>query len=224
MSKIANIDRFSRPREKALTNGIKSLSDIELLALIIRCGTRGSSAIEIGEHIFKKYGSLSNLLSTDVYSLMDVKGIKEAKAIELMAVIELAKRASNEVNRSVSIIDDADSAYNYVKAELENETQEIFVVLFLNVKLKLIKKEHLFVGGECSSIVDINLLFKKAISCGARKIICIHNHPSGDPLPSNEDINLTNRIRKIADIVKIELLDHIIIGKNDYFSFSKMEL
>lgn len=222
MSKISNINKYDRPREKVLMSGIKNLSDSELLAIIIRCGIKGISAIDIGKIILEKYGSLFNLLTTDVYSLMKIKGIKKAKAIELMAVIELAKRVGNEKNRELVTIKDADSAYNYVKAELENEMQENFLVLFLNVKLKVIKKENLFVGGECSSLVDINLLFKKAITCGARKIICIHNHPSGDPTPSSEDINLTNRIRQVAKIVKIELLDHIIVGKTDYFSFSKI--
>lgn len=224
MNKISSIDKSNRPREKALMTGIKNLSDSELLAIVIRCGIRGVSAIEMGKIILEKYGSLSNLLSIDVYSLMEIKGIKKAKAIELMAVIELAKRVGCESTRSMITINDANTAYNCVRAELENERQEHFIVLFLNIKLKLIKKEILFIGGECSSLVDVNLLFKKAITCGARKLICLHNHPSGDPTPSREDVQLTKKIRLIGEIVKIELIDHIIVGKNDYFSFSKEEI
>ena len=141
-----------------------------------------------------------------------------------MAVIELAKRAGYEKASKIITIRDADSVYSYLKVELENEIQEHFVVLFLNVKLKLIKKENLFLGGESSSLVDINFIFKKAIACGAKKIICIHNHPSGDPTPSKEDVALTNKIREISKIVQIDLLDHIIIGKDDYFSFAKIGL
>lgn len=224
MSKISNIEVYNRPREKALVKGIKNLSNKELLALIIRCGIKGVSSLDMSEMILNKYGSLSNLLNADIYSLMEIKGIKNAKAIELMAVIELAKRAGYEKASKIITIRDADSVYSYLKVELENEIQEHFVVLFLNVKLKLIKKENLFLGGESSSLVDINFIFKKAIACGAKKIICIHNHPSGDPTPSKEDVALTNKIREISKIVQIDLLDHIIIGKDDYFSFAKIGL
>ena len=134
MNKISSIDKSNRPREKALMTGIKNLSDSELLAIVIRCGIRGVSAIEMGKIILEKYGSLSNLLSIDVYSLMEIKGIKKAKAIELMAVIELAKRVGCESTRSMITINDANTAYNCVGAELENERQEHFIVLFLNIK------------------------------------------------------------------------------------------
>lgn len=222
MSKIKNIEISQRPREKALLNGIKSLSTKELLAIIIRCGTKDVSAIEIADLLLSNYGSLSNLLNSDIYGLMKIKGIKKAKAIEIMAILELTKRISNESNKNVLSIREAEDVYKIFKMELENEQQEHFVVLFLNVKLVIIKRETLFVGGETSSIIDINLLFKKALICGARKIICIHNHPSGDSTPSNEDIKLTDKIRKVCEIVKIDLLDHIIIGRNNYFSFAKM--
>lgn len=222
MSKIKNIEISQRPREKALLNGIKSLSTKELLALIIRCGTKDVSAIEIAELLLSSYGSLSNLLNSDIYGLMKIKGIKKAKAIEIMAILELTKRISSESNKNILSIREAEDVYKIFRMELENEQQEHFVVLFLNVKLIIIKKETLFVGGETSSLIDVNLLFKKALICGARKIICIHNHPSGDPTPSSEDIKLTTKIRKICEIVKIDLLDHIIIGRNNYFSFAKM--
>lgn len=224
MSKIKDIDLFNRPREKALVNGIETLKDVELLALIIRCGTKGVSSLEIGENIIKEYSTLSNLLNCDTYSLMKVKGIKKAKALEIVAIMELAKRVSNEKNQKVSSIKGALDVYNLYKTELENSLQEQFIVIFLNIKLNIIKKETLFIGGESSSIIDTNLIFRKAMMCGARKIICLHNHPSGDSYPSNEDISLTNKIRKIGEIVKIELLDHIIIGKNKYFSFKESQI
>jgi len=224
MSKIKELEVFNRPREKALREGISSLSDKELLALFIRCGTKDYSALDISAFIIDKYQSLSNVFKLDIYNLMKIKGIKKAKAVEIIGVIELAKRISKETVRKILIIKDASDVLNLVKEEVKNESQEHFLVLFLNIKLKLIKKEILFKGGEVSSIVDVNLLFKKAIMCGARKIICVHNHPSGDPYPSNDDIGLTNKIRKIAQITNIELLDHIIIAENDYFSFKQMEI
>lgn len=221
MSKIANIDICNRPREKALVSGIHTLNNQELLALIIRCGTKGISALEIGENILKKYGTLNALFNCDIYSLMEIKGIKKAKALELIAILELAKRASDEKKVQTTYIKNALDIYNLYKIPLENCSQENFVVIFLNIKLKIIKKETLFVGGEVSSIVDVNLIFKKALTCGARKIICLHNHPSGDIYPSREDIELTNTIKKVGEIVKIELLDHIIIGKDNFFSFKQ---
>lgn len=224
MSKIANIEKYNRPREKALMYGVDSLTDKELLAIIIRCGTKEKSAIELGEVILKEYKSIYNLLNCDVYDLMKIKGIKKAKAMEIMASIELAKRATRENNLGVLYIKNAHDAYNYMKTELENSKQEQFIVIFLNIKLKIIKKETMFIGGEDCSLIDINLLMKKALTCGARKIICFHNHPSGDIFPSSEDIELTRKIKKICDVVKIELIDHLIIGKNSYFSFKEANI
>lgn len=221
MSKISNIEVYNRPREKVLVKGIKNLSNKELLALIIRCGIKGVSSLDMSEMILNKYGSLSNLLNADIYSLMEIKGIKNAKAIELMAVIELAKRVGYEKASKIITIRDADSVYSYLKVELENEIQEHFVVLFLNVKLKLIKKENLFLGGESSSLVDINFIFKKAIACGAKKIICIHNHPSGDPTPSQQDIQLTHRLYEAGELLGIKLLDHLIIGDDQFISLKE---
>jgi len=221
MSKIVNIEESDRPREKALKSGLESLTNAEILAIFIRCGIRGKSAIELAQDILDYYGTLRKLLNTDIYDLMKIKGIKKAKALELLAAIELSKRLSLEEYRKISNVKSAEEVYYLVKSEMENEIQEKFVVIYLNIKLNIIKKEILFIGGSSSSLVDVSLLFKKAIMCGAKKIICVHNHPSGDSNPSDEDIILTDKIRKVGELVKICLLDHIIIGKNNYFSFAR---
>ena len=224
MKKIANIEISNRPREKALINGIYSLTDQELLAIFIRCGTKEASALDIADLILKQYDSLSNIFSLDIYDLMKIKGIKKAKAIEMIAVVELARRISIEKGKKLLSIKDAQDVYELFKPELESKIQENFIVIYLNLKLKILKKETLFIGGENSALIDINLMFKRAIKCGAKKLICIHNHPSGDPFPSKEDVDLTNKIRNISKVVNIELLDHVIIGKNDYFSFKQMNI
>lgn len=221
MSKIKDLEIQNRPREKAFLEGIDTLSDKELLALIIRCGVKNISALELADNIINEYKTLSELVKTDVYRIMKVKGIKKAKALEIIAVLELAKRINNESARKVQYINNDNDIYMLIKTELENENQEKFMVIFLNIKMAIIKKSILFKGGEASSLVDINLVYKKAIECGAKKIICVHNHPSGDSTPSEEDIILTKRIHQIGKIVKIELLDHLIIGKNNYFSFKR---
>ena len=220
MSKIADLELLQRPREKALLNGIHSLSNIELLAIIIRCGTRQCSALELAQVVLNEYGTLNNLIATDMYELMKIKGIKKAKALELSAIIELIKRVSREDKNHLLPINNSQLAYELVKDELKDDRQEKFMIIFLNIKLNVIKKEILFVGGEHSSLIDVNLIFKKALACGAKKIICLHNHPSGNPIPSNEDIAITSKIRNIGELINIELLDHIIVGYGDYFSFS----
>ena len=220
MSKIADLELLQRPREKALLNGIHSLSNIELLAIIIRCGTRQCSALELAQVVLNEYGTLNNLIATDMYELMKIKGIKKAKALELSAIIELIKRVSREDKNHLLPINNSQLAYELAKDELKDDRQEKFMIIFLNIKLNVIKKEILFVGGEHSSLIDVNLIFKKALACGAKKIICLHNHPSGNPIPSNEDIAITSKIRNIGELINIELLDHIIVGDGDYFSFS----
>ena len=220
MSKIADLELLQRPREKALLNGIHSLSNIELRAIIIRCGTRQCSALELAQVVLNEYGTLNNLIATDMYELMKIKGIKKAKALELSAIIELIKRVSREDKNHLLPINNSQLAYELAKDELKDDRQEKFMIIFLNIKLNVIKKEILFVGGEHSSLIDVNLIFKKALACGAKKIICLHNHPSGNPIPSNEDIAITSKIRNIGELINIELLDHIIVGDGDYFSFS----
>lgn len=224
MTKIADLDTLSRPREKAFMYGFESLSDSELLAIIIRCGFKGISAIEMANNILNQYGGLRELLKSDMYTLMNIKGIKRAKALTISAVVELMKRVSKQSDRNLMKIKSASDVYSLVKDELENINQEVFMVLFLNIKLNILRKEILFIGGEVQSLVDVNLLFKKAITYGAKKIICIHNHPSGDVTPSDEDIKITSRIKATSHLVKIQMLDHIIVGKETYYSFSEKNL
>lgn len=222
MSLIKNIEPSNRPREKLIREGVKSLSNEELLAILIGSGTRDNSALDIARGLLDKYGNFNNLLNCDIYSLMKMKGIKKARANLLIAVLEISKRANKEKINFVKKFNNANDIYNLVKDELEFESQEKFIAIYLNVKLQIIKKETLFKGGATKAYVDINMLFKNAILCGAKSIICIHNHPSGDSTPSKEDIELTNDIRKISNIVKIPLIDHIIVGKKEYFSFKQM--
>ena len=155
---------------------------------------------------------------------MKVKGIKNAKALNILAIMEIAKRANEEKISYSKSFNCAQDIYELVKYDLENEIQECFLVVYLNIKLQLIKKEILFKGGMNTSFIDINLMFKNAIKYGAKNIICIHNHPSGDPMPSNEDVCITSKIREYSKIVKIDLLDHIIVGKKAFFSFKEMNL
>ena len=210
-----------RPREKAINQGIESLSNEELLALILRCGTRNKSVLELSNFILNKYVNFNNLINCSYEELITIEGIKEAKAIEILAIMEIAKRIQKNKINEIKKISNPEDIYNYFSIFLEEEKQEVFMVIFLNIKSHIIKYEKLFIGGVSSSIIDINLIFKKAIGYGASKIVCLHNHPSGDPTPSNQDVLLTKKIIKMGDMLDVKLLDHIIIGKKSYISLKK---
>lgn len=210
-----------RPREKAIINGVGSLSNEELLAIILRCGTKHKNVIELSSLIMKKYYTFSNLINCNYEELIKIDGIKQAKAIEILAIMEIAKRIQKSKINEIKKITSPEDIYKLFSILIQEEKQEVFMVIFLNVKSHIIKYEKLFVGGVSSSIIDVNLIFKKAICYGASKIVCLHNHPSGDPTPSNQDILVTKKIVKVGEFINIELMDHIIIGKNSYVSLKK---
>ena len=223
-STFKEIPLNDRPREKALNNGVQSLSNEELLAVILKCGTRGVSVLELANDIFKRYYSFNNIMNCSYDELMKIKGISKAKAIELLAIMEIAKRIQKNKINSIKVINSPDDIYDNFSVLLKEEKQENFMVIFLNIKSHIIKYETLFVGGVNCSIIDVNFILKKAINYGACKIICLHNHPSGDPTPSMNDISCTKRIREAGELMGISLIDHIIIGDNSYFSFKERDI
>lgn len=220
-SDFKNIPLNDRPREKALNNGVEFLSDQELLAIILKCGTKGQSVLDLSNTIMKKYHNFSNLINCNYNELISIQGINKAKAIEIMSIIEIIKRIQKSKVNDIKVINSPDDIYEIFSPLLENETQENFWIIYLNIKSHVIKWEKLFVGGVSISIIDVNLILKKAIEYGACKIICIHNHPSGDPTPSNQDILITKKINKNLLVLDMKLLDHIIIGKCGYISLKR---
>ena len=221
---VEAIPVYDRPREKAIKNGIESLTDRELLAVVLKCGTKNQSVFEVVDIIMEKYINFNNLINCSYDELITINGIKEAKALEILGIIEIAKRVQKNKLQGVKKITHPDDIYNQFSIFIKEEKQEKFMVIFLNIKSHIIKYETLFVGGVNSSIVDVNLILKKAIGCSACKIVCLHNHPSGDTTPSNQDILVTNKIKKCCEVFDIQLLDNIIIGKDNYFSFKMMSL
>ena len=210
-----------RPREKALIIGLENLSDIELLAIILKCGSKGRNVLDLSNEIMKTYHNFNNISNCQYEELLKIKGINKAKAIELLTIMEIAKRIQKSRINEFKIINSPDDIYNYFSVLLKEEKQENFMVVFLNIKSHIIKYEILFIGGCNCSIIDVNLILRKALIYGASKIICLHNHPSGDPTPSNQDIMITKKINLNAEILDIKLLDHIIIGKGTYVSLKK---
>lgn len=218
--KIKDIPLSDRPREKLLKNGCEILSNIELLSIIIKTGKKNLSAQDIACNILNDIKDIRNLKNITINNLLKYEGIGKVKAIELIASMELGKR----IFRDISIEDmiectDPINIINYFNSLFYDKKQEEFYVLYLDNKKNYIDKRKLFIGSINISIVHPREIFKEAYLLSASYIICLHNHPSGDPTPSREDIELTNKIREISLIHSIPLLDHIIIGKNCYYSF-----
>ncbi len=218
---IKEIPFEERPRERFLKYPSSTISTHELIAIILRTGSRQESVIELSKRILYKYDNLKALSNAPIKDLMKIKGIGTSKAIELLAAFELGKRVLKESFDSSVKLHSPESIYLYLKDDLEMKTQEHFIALYLNTKGELVKKETLFIGSLNSSLIHPRELFKHAVLNSAATIIVSHNHPSGDPTPSNQDIEITKILHKNSIMMDIELLDHIIIGKDRYYSFKE---
>ena len=221
--KIKNYPQEERPREKAYYYGIESLSNVELLALILRTGNKQESVLELAQRLINEVGGLAYLKDITYHQLVLIKGIKKAKAIEILAVIELTKRL-RQVQGISSVIKELIDGYNLVKDKLMFEQQEKVIILCLNSRLEVMKEKTVFIGSNNISIISGRELFKEALICGSSRIMVIHNHPSGNPTPSSEDVETTKRLYKMAEELEIEVIDHLIIGRNKFYSFASKEI
>ncbi len=217
-----------RPREKLLRRGPQALSDAELVGLIFGSGTRTSegslSAIQLGEALLRKYGSLYRLSLRDVKELLEVPGIGEAKAAQLIAAFELGRRASAQMpGERVRIQSPRDVVARY-GPPLRDLQQEIFAIVLLNTAGYIVGDYRLSEGGLASSIVEPRAVFRRAILENAAAIICMHNHPSGNPEPSAEDIAITRQLVEAGKLMGIPVHDHIIIAGNTYTSLAERGL
>lgn len=221
MFMIKELPIKERPRERFIKYGANSIQTFELIAIILRTGSRDESVIELAKRVTYKFETLKGLSSSSIKELTTIKGIGNTKAIELLAAIELGKRVNNETFHTKFKLHSPENIYNYLKNGLEMKTQEHFLALYLNTKGELIKKETLFIGSLNSSLIHPREIFKHAVINSAAAIVICHNHPSGDPTPSKQDIEITKLIHKNSLMMDIELLDHIIIGKDRYYSFKE---
>lgn len=214
---IKSLPTEYQPREKALKEGIESLSDIELLALILRTGNKEESVLELSKRLINEIGGFNHLLYVDYSTLCSLKGIKQAKAIEILSIVEISRRLKDNRHNMITF-DDCVGVYRYLKDEMMFLKQEHFIVLCLDSKNHLIKKKTIFVGSLNMSVVTPREVFKEAIGVNSAKIVLVHNHPSGDSSPSSEDIYLTSQFFELGDMMSIEVVDHIIIGWNEFYS------
>lgn len=221
--KLKNYPLEERPREKAFHHGIESLNNIELLALVLRTGNKQESAIELAQRVINEIGGFRYLHDINYYQLIQIKGIKQAKAIEVLAIIEIAKRLDKQP-AAMSAIKEPRDGYELLKNQLMFEQQEKVIVLCLNSRLEVIKEKTVFIGGNNISIISGRELFKEALICGSNRVMVVHNHPSGNPEPSIEDIEATERLYSMAKELDIDVVDHLIIGRSRFYSFASNKI
>lgn len=221
--KIKEMPRHLRPRERSMDVGMNNLSDQELLAIIIRSGYREHTAIDVSMNLLNRYGSLKNISQLTVEDLCKIKGIGIDKSIMLKAAFEIGKRSKFEKLEKKQILSSKDASL-VLENNLRGLNKEHFIILMLNTKNFLLGVETVSIGSLNSSIVHPRELFKSAINKSAAAIILAHNHPSGDATPSREDIEVTKRIKSGGQLLGIDVIDHIIIGDNCYYSFKEEKM
>ena len=210
-----------RPREKFIQKGGDALSDTELLSILIRSGTHDKSALGVAQEVLRlAKGNLSVLAKLQINDLLSVKGIGDAKAITLIAALELGKRRRlSEVLDRFKISSSLD-VFDLMKPLLEDLAVEQFWTLYLNNSNKVLSKQKISEGGMTGTVVDIRLILKRALELNATAMVLSHNHPSGTLLPSQADVMITEKIKNAAQYMDIKLLDHLIITDQSYFSFA----
>ena len=218
--KIKDLPCEERPRERLKKIGAANISNEELLAILIKTGTKNKSVKEIACEVLTKIKSFNNLENISINSFSDIKGLGEVKTIEIMAAIELGKRIFLEKSIQNNIrYTSPEVIFEYNKYLFKGKRQEYFYCLYLNSKNKLIERKLLFMGTINRSIVHPREIFREAYLTSASGIVCMHNHPSGDINPSMEDISLTKSLIEIGKLQGINIVDHVIMGDDNYYSF-----
>ncbi len=218
---IKDVPEEDRPRERLLRYGSTHLSNQELLAILLGTGSRNESVMDLSNRVLMHFEGIHLLQNAAVQELTAIKGIGPAKAVYILAAIELGKRISSYRSNERFVVRSPEDGAEYVMEEMRILHQEHFVALYLNSKNEVIHQQTLFIGSLNSSIVHPREVFREAVRRSAASIICIHNHPSGDPTPSQEDIHVTRRLVESGKMIGIDILDHIIIGDRKFISLKE---
>ena len=221
---IKEMKENDRPREKLLNIGVNNLSDEELLAIILKTGTKGYSAKDLAINIIESIGGINNLKNISINSLDNIKGLGKVKKIELLTVLELGKRIYLQRNNLKKKYTDPYFIYLDNKSLFYGLKQEYFYVFYVDTKKNLIERKLLYMGTINKSLVHPREVFKYAYLLSASGLICMHNHPSGDVIPSESDIELTKTLVEIGRIQGIDVLDHLVVSDDNYFSFYENHL
>lgn len=222
---VHDLPLSERPRERLSKLGSEALSSQEILALILGRGIKGESVIVTAQKLLSRFGNLKNLASASVEELTQIKGIGPAKAAQIKASFELSKRLENHASDTTKItVKSPEDVIKTARSQLKGKKKEHFLVLCLDTRNHLIKTNTISIGSLDCSFVHPREVFKDAISSSAASVIFIHNHPSGDPTPSEDDIKMTKRLIEAGEIIGIEVLDHIIICDSEHLSMKAKNL
>ncbi len=223
-TKIPDWPQDERPRERMLHNGPEALSEAELLAIILRTGNGKVTSVDMARSLLKEFGGIRGLDAVSIQQLQTVKGIGLAKACQIKSALELSKRLVKQKWRVNEHISCSDDVYQLVHLRMRDLGREVFKVLYLSARNQVLKEKTLFEGSLCESVVSPREIILEAVQAAAANIILLHNHPSGNPSPSHEDRNVTDKICAACKYFDVNVLDHIIIGKDSYYSFADQGL
>lgn len=222
---IRDLALQERPREKMLSHSVASLSNAELLAIVLQSGSKDESAIQLGQRVLQMLDhGLEDLSHITLEELMTLKGVGVAKACQIMASVELGRRIGKSKRSMLGKVNSPGTVVAFFQEELRHQNKEQFIVVFLNTKHAITAYEVVSVGSLTASIVHPREVFNKAIRRSAAAILVVHNHPSGQVAPSEEDKRITQRLKEAGNLLGIRLLDHLIIADDDYYSFTEMGL
>ncbi|WP_366184936.1 DNA repair protein RadC [Flavobacterium ovatum] len=217
---ITHWSEDDRPREKLMLKGKSALSDAELIAILIGSGSRNESAVELSKRILNSVGGNLNALGKlSLAQLIQFKGIGEAKAISIIAALELGRRRRAEDAVELIKVTSSKLVFEIMQPIIGELPHEEFWILYLNNSNKIISKRQLSIGGITGTLVDVRLVFKNALEIGAVSLILCHNHPSGTLVPSEADKNITRKLKTAGESLEVKVLDHLIVTENNYFSF-----
>lgn len=226
--RIKDLPDSERPRERLATHGADALNAAELIAILLRTGLRGASAVDVGREMVSRFGTLDNLARASLEELCRVRGVGRDKAVTLKAAFTLARRMAAELRQESPALDNPGSVADLLREENRAYEVETFQTLLLNVRHRLIRVERVSQGTLDTLLVHPREVFRAAIAANAAAVVLVHNHPSGDPAPSEADIKVTRDLIRAGQLLKIEVLDHVILGRRtpervrDYVSLREL--
>lgn len=220
---VRDLPKEVRPREKLLQYGASALSDIELLAILLRTGTTSKSVLHLAEDVLAQYKDkgLAAIMHISPQEIASIHGIGLAKAATVIAAVELGRRLSERAARTLEKVEGPEDVARYVIPSLRFEQKEHFLAMFLDIRNRILTLSTISVGSLTSSIAHPREVFREAIRYSAASVILVHNHPSGDPAPSREDIQLTKQMMKAGEIMGIPVLDHVVVAGDNFVSLKE---
>lgn len=226
-SRIKDLPQHERPRERLAEHGAEALTDAELIAILLRTGLRGQSAVDMGRALIQRFGTLSEMSRASLEEIREIRGVGRDKAIALKAAFTLARRMAVEIQAAAPLLDQPAAVAELLREECRPYTVEHFYALLLDTRRRLLRKVALTRGTLDAAIVHPRDVFRHAVAANASAVVLVHNHPSGDPTPSKADITVTRDLIRAGRLLKIEVLDHVILGrrtderKQDFFSLKE---